>query len=151
MNWLKRRVRPEQIRELSLFFLIVAAILIFGSFIDNYYSFRTFNRIASSVAIITVVAVGQTLVVLTRNIDLSVGSIVGFTAYFVGTLIANHNGINPFLAVAIAIALGAALGVVNGLIVAWGRVPAVVATLGTLGDLSRRACRPVRRQDRDHG
>jgi len=61
-----------------------------------------------------------------------VGSIVGFTAYFVGTLIANHNGINPLLAVVIAIALGAALGVVNGLIVAWGRVPAVVVTLGTL-------------------
>src|SRR6202162_4191999 len=132
MNWLKRRVRPEQIRELSLLVLIIAAIVIFGSFIDNYYSFRTFNRIASSVAIITVVAVGQTLVVLTRNIDLSVGSIVGFTAYFVGTLIANHNGINPVLAVAIAIALGAALGVINGLIVAWGGVPAVVATLGTL-------------------
>ena len=132
MNWLKRRVRPEQIRELSLLVLILAAIVFFGSFIDNYYSFRTFNRIASSVAIITVVAVGQTLVVLTRNIDLSVGSIVGFTAYFVGTLIANHNGINPILAVAIAIALGAALGVVNGVIVAWGKVPAVVVTLGTL-------------------
>src|SRR5271166_2653828 len=132
MNWLKRRVRPEQIRELSLLVLIVAAVVFFGSFIDNYYSFRTFNRIASSVAIITVVAVGQTLVVLTRNIDLSVGSIVGFTAYFVGTLIANHNGINPLLAVVIATALGAALGVVNGLIVAWGRVPAVVVTLGTL-------------------
>jgi rhamnose transport system permease protein len=111
MTWLKRRVRPEQIRELSLLVLIVAAIVMFGSFIDNYYSFRTFNRIASSVAIITVVAVGQTLVVLTRNIDLSVGSIVGFTAYFVGTLIANHNGINPFLAVALAVAMGAALGV----------------------------------------
>jgi rhamnose transport system permease protein len=132
MNWLQRRVRPEQIRELSLLVLIVVAIAFFGSFIDGYYSFRTFNRIASSVAIITVVAVGQTLVVLTRNIDLSVGSIVGFTAYFVGTLIAAHNSINPLLAVAIAIALGAALGVVNGLIVAWGRVPAVVVTLGTL-------------------
>ena len=132
MNRLKSRVRPEQIRELSLLVLIVAAIVTFGSFIDGYYSFRTFNRIASSVAIITVVAVGQTLVVLTRNIDLSVGSIVGFTAYFVGTLIANHNGINPLLAVAIAIAMGAALGVVNGVIVAWGRVPAVVVTLGTL-------------------
>ena len=68
--------------------------------IDNYYSFRTFNRIASSVAIITVVAVGQTLVVLTRNIDLSVGSIVGFTAYFVGTLIAASQRHDPLLAVA---------------------------------------------------
>jgi rhamnose transport system permease protein len=132
MNWLRRHVRPEQIRELSLFMLIIVAVLVFGSLIDGYYSFRTFNRIASSVAIITVVAVGQTLVVLTRNIDLSVGSIAGFTAYFVGTLIANHNGINPLLAVAIAIALGAAMGVVNGVIVAWGRVPAVVVTLGTL-------------------
>lgn len=132
MNWVRRHVRPEQIRELSLFMLIIVAVLVFGSLIDGYYSFRTFNRIASSVAIITVVAVGQTLVVLTRNIDLSVGSIAGFTAYFVGTLIANHNGINPLLAVAIAIALGAAMGVVNGAIVAWGRVPAVVVTLGTL-------------------
>ncbi len=132
MNWLQRHVRPEQIRELSLLLLIVIAILVFGSLIDNYYTFRTFNRIASSVAIITVVAVGQTLVVLTRNIDLSVGSIVGFTAYFVGTLIANYNSINPFLAVAIAILIGATLGVVNGALVAWGRVPAVVVTLGTL-------------------
>jgi rhamnose transport system permease protein len=132
MNWVRRHVRPEQIRELSLFMLIIVAVVVFGSLIDGYYSFRTFNRIASSVAIITVVAVGQTLVVLTRNIDLSVGSIAGFTAYFVGTLIANHNGINPLLAVAIAIALGAAMGVVNGVIVAWGRVPAVVVTLGTL-------------------
>ena len=132
MNWLRRHVRPEQIRELSLLALIVVAVVMFGSLIDGYYSFRTFNRIASSVAIITVVAVGQTLVVLTRNIDLSVGSIAGFTAYFVGTLIANHNGINPLVAVAIAIALGAAMGVVNGVIVAWGRVPAVVVTLGTL-------------------
>jgi rhamnose transport system permease protein len=132
MNWLKRHVRPEQIRELSLLALILVAVVIFGSLIDGYYSFRTFNRIASSVAIITVVAVGQTLVVLTRNIDLSVGSIVGFTAYFIGTLIANHNDINPFLAVFLSIGLGAALGVVNGVLVAWGRVPAVVVTLGTL-------------------
>lgn len=132
MNWLQRHVRPEQIRELSLLLLIVIAILIFGSLIDSYYTFRTFNRIASSVAIITVVAVGQTLVVLTRNIDLSVGSIVGFTAYFVGTLIASYNSISPLFAVAIAILIGAALGIVNGALVAWGRVPAVVVTLGTL-------------------
>jgi rhamnose transport system permease protein len=132
MNWLQRHVRPEQIRELSLLLLIAIAVLTFGSLIDGYYTFRTFNRIASSVAIITVVGVGQTLVVLTRNIDLSVGSIVGFTAYFVGTLIAAHNGINPILAVAIAIALGAALGAVNGALVSWGEVPAVVVTLGTL-------------------
>src|ERR1700691_5230645 len=123
MNWLKRRVRPEQIRELSLLVLILAAIVFFGSFIDNYYSFRTFNRIASSVAIITVVAVGQTLVVLTRSIDLSVGSLVGCTAYFAGTEIAHDKGVWPVEPVLITIVLGALMGAVNGVLVAWGRVP----------------------------
>ncbi|MEO8668863.1 MAG: ABC transporter permease, partial [Bauldia sp.] len=132
MTWLRRHVRPEQVREFSLLLLIIVAVLFFGSLIDSYYTTRTFNRIASSVAIITIVAVGQTLVVLTRNIDLSVGSIVGCSAYFVGTLIANNNGIPPVFAVLIAIALGAAMGAINGVIVAWGRVPSIIVTLGTL-------------------
>src|SRR5215471_6609628 len=130
MSWIKRVFRPSQIRELSLVLLIALAVLFFSLQIEGYFSARTANRIATSVAIIGVVAVGQTLVVLTRNIDLSVGSIVGFTAYFVGTLIAAHNGVNPILAVLIAIALGAALGAVNGALVSWGEVPAVVVTLG---------------------
>ncbi len=132
MNWLQRRVRPEQIRELSLLLLIVVAVIIFGSLIDGYYTSRTFNRIASSVAIITVVAAGQTLVVLTRNIDLSVGSIVGCTAYFTGSLIAANNGLPPILAALVAIALGTLMGSINGVLVAWGRVPSIIVTLGSL-------------------
>jgi rhamnose transport system permease protein len=132
MTWLQRYVRPEQIRELSLLILIIVAILVFGSLIDSFYTGRTFNRIASSVTIITIVAVGQTLVVLTRNIDLSVGSIVGCTAYFVGTLVAGNNDLSPLLAVLAAVALGAALGAINGLFVAVGRVPSIIVTLGTL-------------------
>ena len=132
MNWLKRNIRPEQVRELSLLLLIVVAVLFFGAMIDNYYTSRTFNRIASSVAIITIVAVGQTLVVLTRNIDLSVGSIVGCTAYFVGTVLGQVHDLNPLLAVLMAVALGGLLGAINGVLVAWGRVPSIIVTLGTL-------------------
>ena len=110
MNWLQRHVRPEQVRELSLLLLIIIAILFFGALIDNSYSARTFNRIASSVTVIAIVAVGQTLVVLTRNIDLSVGSIVGFTAYFVGTLIANNNDLHPLVAILIAVGMGSVMG-----------------------------------------
>ena len=132
MRWLQRHVRPEQVREFSLLLLIVVAVVVFGSVISNYYTSRTFDRIASSVTVITIVAVGQTLVVLTRNIDLSVGSIVGCTAYFVGSLIARDNGINPYVAVLAAVALGGAMGVLNGLLVAFGRVPAIIVTLGTL-------------------
>jgi rhamnose transport system permease protein len=132
VNWIQRHMRPEQVRELSLLLLIIGAVLIFGSLIDGYYTDRTFNRIASSVAIITVVAVGQTLVVLTRSIDLSVGSIVGCTAFIVGMEIAYHPDMHPLVAVAIAVAIGAAMGAVNGVLVAWGRVPPIIVTLGTL-------------------
>jgi rhamnose transport system permease protein len=132
MNWLQRRIRPEQIRELSLLLLIIVAVTIFGSLIPNYYTSRTFDRVAESVTIIAIVGIGQTLVVLTRNIDLSVGSIVGFTAYFIGTLIASSNGINPFAAILLAMAMGAVMGAINGVLVAWARVPSIIVTLGTL-------------------
>jgi rhamnose transport system permease protein len=132
MNRLIRRFRPEQIRELVLVLLIILVIIFFGTQIDNYFNPRFFNRVSTSVAIIAVVAVGQTLVVLTRNIDLSVGSIVGFTAYFVGQQLADNNDIAPFAAVLMAVGLGAALGAFNGVLVAYGRVPAIIVTLGTL-------------------
>lgn len=132
MTTLRRFIRVDQVRELSLLLIIVVTILIFGSQIDNYYNARTFNRISTSVALVVVVAVGQTLVVLTRNIDLSVGSIVGFTAYFVGQQLSNNNDINPYVAVMMAVSIGAGMGLVNGLLVAYGKIPAIVVTLGTL-------------------
>lgn len=132
MNALRRRFQPEQIRELVLIALIIGIIVFFGTQIENYFSPRTFTRISTSVAVIAVVAVGQTLVILTRNIDLSVGSIVGFTAYVVGTALAGNNDLPPALAVTMAIGIGAAMGSVNGALVAYGRVPAIIVTLGTL-------------------
>jgi rhamnose transport system permease protein len=117
---------------LILLLIIVLTLLAFATQIENYFSPRFFNRIATSTAIIAVVAAGQTLVVLTRNIDLSVGSIVGFTAYLVGTQLANNNEMLPLAAVLMAMGLGALLGAVNGLLVAYGRVPAIITTLGTL-------------------
>jgi rhamnose transport system permease protein len=132
MNELLRRFRPEQIREWVLVLLILLVILFFGTQIDNYYNARFFNRVSTSVALIAVIAVGQTLVVLTRNIDLSVGSIVGFTAYFVGQQLSDNNDIAPFLAILMAIGIGAGMGAFNGLLVAYGRIPAIIVTLGSL-------------------
>jgi rhamnose transport system permease protein len=132
MNALLRRFRPEQVRVLILLLIIIFVLLFFGTQIENYFSPRFFNRIATSAAIVAVVAVGQTLIVVTRNIDLSVGSIVGFSAYFVGTQLASNNEMQPLAAVVMAMGLGALLGAVNGLLVAYGRVPAIITTLGTL-------------------
>jgi len=132
MTAVRRYLRPEQIRELSLVLLIIAVLLFFSTQIANYISPRFFNRIAADVAIIVVVAVGETLTILTRNVDLSVGSIVGVSAYFIGTYLANNKDLNPAVAVLMALALGALLGSINGALVAYGRVPAIITTLGTL-------------------
>jgi rhamnose transport system permease protein len=72
------------------------------------------------------------LVVLTRNIDLSVSSTVGLSAYMVGTMLTRAPDLSPLLAVAVAMLIGVVLGAINGLIVAYGGVPAIITTLGTL-------------------
>jgi rhamnose transport system permease protein len=81
-------------------------------------------------AILVLVATGQAVVVITRNVDLSVGSVLGITAFAAGDLL--QGGGNPLLAVLLAVALGAGFGLVNGLLVSLGQVPALVVTLGTL-------------------
>jgi rhamnose transport system permease protein len=129
---LRRYFRPEQLRELSLVFLIVIIFLFFGTQIEGYFSPRIFNRVTSDVAIIAVVAFGETLVLLTRNFDLSVGSIVGLTAFFTGKLLTFNPEMMPIVALIFAIGLGVALGSVNGLLVAFGRVPSLIVTLGTM-------------------
>ena len=126
------RLRPERLRELSLIAVIAVAVLIFSVLIDNYLGGSFFNRVTSSVAITAVLAAGQTLVILTRNIDLSVGSIVGITAYVTGEYLHNHPDLAPVLAVAYAVAIGGGLGLLNGVLVAYARVPSIIVTLGTL-------------------
>ena len=83
-------------------------------------------------AILVIVAVGQAMVIITRSVDLSVGSVVGLTAYLTGRLFIDIPGI-PIIVVFLAgLAAGAVLGMINGLLVALGKVPALVITLGTL-------------------
>ena len=132
MNKLMRRVQPEQLRELILLLLILLMMFFFSTQIQNYFSPRFFNRISTSVALIAVLAVGQTLVILTANIDLSVGSIVGFTAYFAGQTLAHHNEMSPLTVIAMAVGMGVVMGAINGLLVAYGGVPSIIVTLGTL-------------------
>jgi len=132
MKNLMRRFAPDQIRELVLLVLIAVILLFFNSQIENYFNARFFNRVSASVSIVGVLAIAQTLVFLTRNYDLSIGSIVGFTAFFVGQYLVAHNDMHPVLVVLMAIGMGALMGSVNGLFVAYGRIPSIIVTLGTL-------------------
>lgn len=132
MKRLTNYLRPEQLREFSLIFLMILVFVFFGTQIEGYFSPRIFNRVTSDVAIIAVVAFGETLVLLTRNFDLSVGSVVGLTAFFTGKLLSFYPETMPVLSLVFAIGLGGILGAVNGLLTAFGRVPSLIVTLGTL-------------------
>jgi rhamnose transport system permease protein len=129
---LLRRIRPEQFREVILLIVTISALIFFATQIPDYFNARSMNRLTTGLAIPLVVAVGQVLVVLTRNVDLSVSSIVGMSAYVVGTLLTRSTGMPPLVAVALAVLIGLGLGAINGLIVAYGGVPAIITTLGTL-------------------
>jgi rhamnose transport system permease protein len=133
MNLIRRFIKPERLRELSLLLIIILSVSFFNSQIENYnVEWRFFYRVTGSIAVIAVVAVGQTLVVLTRNIDLSVGAIVGFTAFFIGRQASEHQDLTPVLVVALAMGAGALMGLGNGLLVAYAKIPAIVVTLGTM-------------------
>jgi rhamnose transport system permease protein len=132
MNSIVRRFRPEQIRLLFLLALMAVMIGFFSIVIPRYFDARFINRISTSVAVVAVLAVGQTLVFLTRNFDLSLGSIVGLTAYIVGQQLWHHPEIPPVGAVLLALGLGAVCGSINGLLVAYGRVPSIITTIATL-------------------
>jgi rhamnose transport system permease protein len=125
-------MRPERLRELSLLVVLAVAVFVFSLLIDNYLGGSFFNRVTTSVAITAILAAGQTIVILTRNIDLSVGSIVGVTAYLTGEYLHSHPDLTPVLAVVYAVAIGGGLGVLNGVLVAYARVPSIIVTLGTL-------------------
>lgn len=81
-------------------------------------------------SLLLILAVGQAVVIITRNVDLSVGSVLGISAFAAGLCL--ENGGHPLVAVLLAVALGALFGVVNGALVSLGKVPALVVTLGTL-------------------
>jgi rhamnose transport system permease protein len=82
-------------------------------------------------SIVAVAAVGQTLVLLTRNVDLSVESVVGLVAFAVADVLARRLVDIP-IAVVFGLLIGLCLGMVNGALVVLFRVPAIVATLGTM-------------------
>lgn len=114
---------------LVLVVVIGAATLKTNSFL---FSDNSWRDLLLAPSILLLLAIGQAVVIITRNVDLSVGSTLALTAYLTGRLFVDNPGIPVVLVFLIGILAGAALGLINGLLVALGRVPALVITLGTL-------------------
>ncbi|MEZ7754064.1 ABC transporter permease [Microbacterium paraoxydans] len=114
---------------LALVLVVTAATLNNPKFL---FSADGWRDLLLTPSILVLVAVGQAIVLITRNVDLSVGSVMGLTAYLTGRLFIDIPGIPIVLVVVAAVVFGALLGLINGALVAYAKVPAMVITLGTL-------------------
>jgi rhamnose transport system permease protein len=135
----ERRAHSHVLAEAMLRFrelgIVLALVIVVGATtIDNphFLSATSVQQILSGASIFALLAIGETIVVVTRNVDLSIGSVLGISAYASGVLYAHHPHVPLLLVFLLALGIGAACGAVNGLIVTVGRVPSLVVTLGTL-------------------
>lgn len=131
---------PTLLLEGRAFFALIAIIAVFSMLSPYYFSTANFLIMASHVAIYGLLAIGMLLVILTGGIDLSVGSTLGLAGVVAGFLMQgvtiNSMGVvlyPPVWAVVVlTCALGAGVGLINGVLIAYFKVPAFVATLGVL-------------------
>jgi rhamnose transport system permease protein len=114
--------------------LVILALLVVATWLDQsrFLSGSNIRFILSDSTIFALVAIGETFVVLTRNVDLSVGSVVGLSAYVSANMFQAHHGIPIPLVFLVGLGVGMACGVVTGIVTAVGRVPSLVVTLAML-------------------
>jgi rhamnose transport system permease protein len=124
--------RIFRIRELGIVVALAILIAVTAALEPRFIDADSLRTLAVNASIFAILAAGQTLVIITRNVDLSQGSVLGLAAFMAGDLLARNPDLPIPLVFVLGMALGAACGLLNGVLTTWGRVPALVVTLGTL-------------------
>lgn len=120
-------------RETSVALAVIVVVVI-ATLFNSSFAFGSdgFRNLLLTPSILVLLAIAQSVVVITRNIDLSVSAILGLSAYATGRMFTDWPGAPTILVILLGILLGTGLGVINGLLVSVAKVPALVITLGTL-------------------
>lgn len=119
-------------RELGIGLALVLLVAVTTAVNPRFVSGQGRKDLLLGATILVVLAVGQAIVVITRNVDLSVGSVLGLSAFATGKLFLAMPDAPIVLALLTGVGVGVLCGVVNGALIAVARVPALVVTLGTL-------------------
>jgi rhamnose transport system permease protein len=121
-----------RLRELPVIIALVLLVLVTYLINPLFLTPQGIKDLLLNATIVMILAVGQTLLIITRNIDLSVGSMLGLVAFGTGSIFAAMPDLPIAAVFVIGMAFGALLGAINGLLVTAAKVPALVITLGTL-------------------
>ena len=119
-------------RELTLAAVLLALLAFFSLTAFRFASGGTASQVLQDLSIVLIVGVGEALVLFTRNIDVSIGSMVGISAFFGAAFAAAYPDLPLFAVVLVTCLLGFGLGSINGILVAALSVPSIMVTLGTL-------------------
>src|SRR3954452_14826787 len=123
--------RVNLVRDVLPLAALLALVAFFSVRAEAFLTAANLTLISGQAGILLLASLGATLVIVAGSVDLSVGSIALLTGAVLASLINAGIG-NPILVLLIAIAVGAAIGLLNGVVFAYGRVPSFIATLGTL-------------------
>lgn len=118
-------------RVATLILVLIIAYAAIGAAAPGYLSGTTASVVISNSLVLMLISLGTMIVILTRNIDVSSGSVLGLSAAVLGLTL--NAGASMPLAIALCLVTGALAGAFNGLMVAYLGIPSIVATLGTLG------------------
>lgn len=126
-------IRLAQRREIGLLVLLFLTILIVSIVNPAFLSLGNIRDILVKNAPVAIVGCGLTLVILTGEIDISVGSLMGLIAAIVGLLTSpKHFGLPVSVGIFAALLTGLGIGILNGILVTYGRIPSIIVTLGML-------------------
>ena len=114
----------------ALLVLLVILVAFFGLMTPYFFKYTNFKAIISNIPIIAIMSIGMAFVLLIGGLDISVGSILGFTA--VNVALFHHMGFPAWAIVLVCLAIGAAFGSFNGVIVTKVGINPVITTLGTM-------------------
>ncbi len=120
-------------RETTIIIVIILLCIIVSLRTPYFLTGENLNDIFVNISILSIVAMGQMMVIVTAGIDLSVASVIGFSAMTVGLIIRDNPGIPPLLTLPLGIVIGLVMGMLNGILVTKGRVPPIITTLSTMG------------------
>ncbi len=124
--------RVFRIREFGIIAVLLVFVVITTSIEPSFLNQQNLQFLLINTTVYALLALGETMVVVSRNVDLSIGSILGLSAYVSASMFGHHPGIPIPLVFLIGLGIGLACGMANGFMVAVGRVPSLVVTLATL-------------------
>ena len=124
--------RGLRVREVGLVLALGLICALVSLREPRFLGAANLEQVALSATLVCIVALGEALVIITRQIDLSVGAIVAMSAFMAADWLEDHQSGSMVVVFLIGLGVGGGLGIGNALLVAVARIPAIVATLGTL-------------------